>query len=126
MAIGFLISIAIVAGIDSFLTYQGKQIIDVGILGEDSDALRSILIRYGVFVLIQVSFVFGFIYFAGIMAERVQYDLRKVAFDHLQELSLAYYDRTPVGWIMSRLTSDTERISQLVSWGMLDVTWCAK
>jgi ATP-binding cassette subfamily B protein len=123
MAIGFLISIAIVAGIDSFLTYLGKEIIDVGILSGDGDALRAILIRYGLMVLIQVLFVFGFIYFAGIMAERVQYDLRKVAFDHLQELSLAYYDRTPVGWIMSRLTSDTERISQLVSWGMLDVTW---
>src|SRR5690606_34406940 len=30
---------------------------------------------------------------------------------------------TPVGWIMSRLTSDTERIAELVTWGMLDVTW---
>jgi ATP-binding cassette subfamily B protein len=123
MVIGFLISVAIVAGIDSFLTYLGKQIIDVGILSRDNAALRSILTHYGLMVLIQILFVFGFIYFAGIVAERVQYDLRKVAFDHLQELSLAYYDRTPVGWIMSRLTSDTERISQLVSWGMLDVTW---
>lgn len=123
MVIGFLVSIAIVAGIDSFLTYLGKQIIDVGIMSGDQEALVSILYRYGLMVLIQVAFVFGFIYFAGIMAERVQYDLRKAAFDHLQELSLAYYDRTPVGWIMSRLTSDTERISQLVSWGMLDVTW---
>jgi ATP-binding cassette subfamily B protein len=123
MALGFLISVAIVAGIDSFLTYLGKQIIDVGIMSGDRNALMSILTQYGTMVLIQVLFVFGFIYFAGIMAERVQYDLRKAAFDHLQDLSLAYYDRTPVGWIMSRLTSDTERISQLVSWGMLDVTW---
>ena len=44
-------------------------------------------------------------------------------FEHLQELSLSYYNRTPVGWIMSRLTSDTDRIADLVTWGMLDITW---
>jgi ATP-binding cassette subfamily B protein len=44
-------------------------------------------------------------------------------FEHLQKLSLSYYSRTPVGWIMSRVTSDTERIADLVTWGMLDVAW---
>ena len=44
-------------------------------------------------------------------------------FDHLQKLSFSYFDRTPVGWIMSRVTSDTERIAELVTWGLLDVTW---
>ena len=63
MVLGFLVSVAIVAGIDSFLTYLGKQIIDVGIMNEDTGALRSILTRYGVMVLIQIVFVFGFIYF---------------------------------------------------------------
>ncbi|MEL7434870.1 MAG: ABC transporter ATP-binding protein, partial [Chloroflexota bacterium] len=54
---------------------------------------------------------------------QVQYDLRKRLFKHLQGLSLGYYTRTPVGWVMSRATSDTERISELVSWGLLDITW---
>jgi ATP-binding cassette subfamily B protein len=44
-------------------------------------------------------------------------------FEHLQELSFSYFDRTPVGWIMSRVTSDPERIAQLVTWGLLDSTW---
>ena len=44
-------------------------------------------------------------------------------FKHLQELSFSYFDRTPVGWIMTRVTSDSERIAQLVTWGMLDSTW---
>ncbi len=71
----------------------------------------------------QVSGAFGFIYLAGILGERVQYDLRKALFNHLQDLSLSYYDRTPVGWIMSRVTSDTSRMAELVTWGLLDVTW---
>ncbi|MCB0235425.1 MAG: ABC transporter ATP-binding protein, partial [Anaerolineae bacterium] len=43
--------------------------------------------------------------------------------NHLQGLSFSYFDKTPVGWIMSRVTSDSERIAQLVTWGLLDITW---
>ena len=74
-------------------------------------------------VVVQAAFVFAFIYLCGALGNRVQYDMRKSMFQHLQELSLSYYNRTPVGWIMSRLTSDTDRISDLVTWGMLDITW---
>jgi ATP-binding cassette subfamily B protein len=38
-------------------------------------------------------------------------------------MSFSYFDRTPVGWIMSRVTSDSGRIAELVTWGLLDVTW---
>jgi ATP-binding cassette subfamily B protein len=44
-------------------------------------------------------------------------------FNHLQELSLSYYSKTPVGWIMSRVGSDSSRISELITWGMIDLTW---
>jgi ATP-binding cassette subfamily B protein len=44
-------------------------------------------------------------------------------FNHLQELSFSYFDRTPVGWIISRVTSDSSRMAELVTWGLLDVTW---
>ncbi|MDX1779304.1 MAG: hypothetical protein R3339_10525, partial [Thermodesulfobacteriota bacterium] len=37
-------------------------------------------------------------------------------FVHLQDLSLSYYNRTPIGWIMSRVTSDSERVAELVTW----------
>ena len=74
-------------------------------------------------MLVQAVGVFIFIYLAGVLGERVQYDLRKKLFNHLQELSFSYFSKTPVGWIMSRVTSDSERIAQLVTWGMLDVTW---
>jgi ATP-binding cassette subfamily B protein len=67
--------------------------------------------------------VFGFIYLAGILGERIQYDLRRDLFNHLQDLSFAYFDRTPVGWIMSRVTSDSSRIAELITWGAVDVTW---
>ncbi|MEW5958800.1 MAG: ABC transporter ATP-binding protein, partial [Chloroflexota bacterium] len=57
------------------------------------------------------------------LGERLQYDLRRKTFNHLQALSLSYYSKTPVGWIMSRVTSDASRIAELVTWGMIDITW---
>jgi ATP-binding cassette subfamily B protein len=121
--IGFLLMITLVSVLDSYFTFLTSRIIDDAILGEDFQALIDIIIRYGLLILVQAAGVFGFIYLAGILGERIRYDLRKKMFIHLQELSLSYYNVTPVGWIMSRVTSDSERVAELVTWGFLDVTW---
>jgi ATP-binding cassette subfamily B protein len=121
--IGFVVTIGVVSALDAYFTFLGKQIIDEGILAGDRVALFQIIRTYALLTIVQVVNVFGFIYLAGVLGERVQYDLRKNTFNHLQNLSLSYFDRTPVGWIMSRVTSDSERIAQLVTWGLLDVTW---
>jgi len=121
--VGFLVSIATVSVLDSFFTFLSKRIIDEGIVARNVDALTSILTTFGILLLFQSVFVFIFIYLASVLGERIRYDLRKALFHHLQKLSLSYYSRTPVGWIMSRVTSDTERVSDLVTWGLLDMTW---
>ncbi len=121
--LGFLLAVGVVSGLDSVFTYQGKRIVDEAIVPGNAAALKSIIITYAALILVQAVGVLGFIFLAGVLGERVQYDLRKRMFNHLQELSFSYFSRTPVGWIMSRVTSDSERIAQLVTWGMLDVTW---
>lgn len=121
--LGFILMIVLVSALDSYFTYLSSLIIDEAILGENIEALKRIIIQYGLFILLQAGGVFGFIYLAGILGERIRYDLRKIMFSHLQELSLSYYNVTPVGWIMSRVTSDSERVAELVTWGFLDVTW---
>lgn len=50
-------------------------------------------------------------------------DLKGVCFNHLQTLSLSYYNTTPVGYIIARVMSDTGRIGMLVAWGLVDVVW---
>jgi ATP-binding cassette subfamily B protein len=121
--VGFLVTIALVSALDSYFTYLSMQIVDQGIVAGDVAALGQIVAQYAVLIVVQAIGVFGFIYLAGILGERIRYDLRKRLFNHLQDLSFSYYDRTPVGWIMSRVTSDTDRIAELVTWGLLDVTW---
>ncbi len=122
---GFLLAISIISVLESWFTYQGKRIIDEVIIPQDTSALGGILINYLIIALGFGTGVFIFIYLTGILGQRVQYELRQRLFTHLQTLSLGYYDRTPVGWIMSRLTSDTERIAELVTWGLLDTAWAA-
>jgi ATP-binding cassette subfamily B protein len=120
---GFLVAVALVSVFESYATFLTKRIIDEGILAGDQGALLSIISLYGGLTLLQAAGVFAFIYLAGVLGERVQYDLRRKMFEHLQQLSLAYYDRTPVGWMIARVTSDSETISMLLTWGLLDVTW---
>ena len=122
-AVGFIVMILLTTVTDSYFTYLSKRIIDEGIMAKDKEVLGRLFVIYASLVLFQAVCVFSFIYLAGLLGERVRYDLRKKMFNHLQDLSLSYYSRTPVGWIMSRVTSDSERVSDLVTWGMLDVTW---
>ncbi len=119
----FLFAISMVALLDSYFTFLSKRIIDEGILAGDYTILLRILTQYGLLLFVQAGMVFGFIFAAGTLGERVQYDLRKEMFGQLQQLSLSYFDRTPTGWLMSRLTSDAKRVGELVSWGFLDITW---
>lgn len=123
LVVGFLLFITAVAVIDSTTTYLSKQIIDVGIIPGDRDALVEIVGLYILLFVLQAGGVFGFIYSAAMLGETVQYDLRKRMFNKLQDLSFSYYDQTPLGWIMSRVTSDSQRIAELVSWGLLDTVW---
>jgi ATP-binding cassette subfamily B protein len=122
-ALGFLFMISAVSFIDSYFTFLTKRIIDEAIALKDTEVLWEIAVEYGQLVFLSAIGVFGFIYLTGILGERVRYDLRKKMFSHLQDLSLAYYNQTPVGWIISRVTSDSDRVAELVTWGLLDVTW---
>ncbi len=120
---GFLFMIAFVSVSDAVFTYLSKLIVDQGIASGKMSRVVDIIFLYAGAALLQAAAVFSFIYLAGILGERVAYDLRKRLFNHIQELPFSYFDRTPVGWIMSRVTSDTAKISELLTWGLVDSTW---
>jgi ATP-binding cassette subfamily B protein len=74
-------------------------------------------------VTIQAFNVYGFVAL-GIRAEvGMCRRLRNAVFFHLQKLSLSYYNKTPVGYLMARTNSDTGRIGDLIAWGLIDFTW---
>lgn len=67
--------------------------------------------------------VFGFISFAGRIQEFVMYDIRQELFIRLQELSFSFFDKSAVGWLLSRISSDTVKVTELISWGLIEVIW---
>jgi len=55
------------------------------------------------------------------IGQRVMYDLRMEIFAHLQRLSIGYFDRNPVGRLMTRVTSDVETLNELFSSGVVTI-----
>jgi ATP-binding cassette subfamily B protein len=121
--LGFVITIMLTSVLDSYFTYLNKQIVDTGITLKDRGNVMRLAMWYGGFQILQAGFVFTFVYLAGVLGERVQYDLRKMLFNHLQDLSLSYYAQNSVGRLIARVTSDTGRVSELLTWGVVDTTW---
>lgn len=50
-------------------------------------------------------------------------DMRRDLFTHLQTLSFSFYNVTPVGYLLSRLMSDTMRIASMIAWNLTDIFW---
>lgn len=123
--LGGVIAIVVVSLLDAYFTILSKRIIDEGITLQDKSAILHFFTIYGAIVLIQAVGVFFFVYLVGLQGESVRYDLRKNLFNHLQELSLSYFSKTPLGWIMSRVTSDTEKMAELLTWGVIDTAYAA-
>ena len=121
--VGFLITIALTSAGDAYFTYLNKQIVDTGIELGNPSAVYHIATIYGSLIFLQAGTVFTFIYLAGVLGERIQYDLRKMMFDHLQDLSLSYYAQNAVGRLIARVTSDSGRVADLMTWGIVDTTW---
>ncbi|MGA7194373.1 MAG: ABC transporter ATP-binding protein [Anaerolineales bacterium] len=121
--IGFFITIALTSAGDAYFTYLNKEIIDTGISLHNPAAVMHIATIYGSLILCQAVTVFSFVYLAGVLGERIQYDLRKMMFNHLQELSLSYYSQNAVGRLIARVTSDSGRVADLMTWGVVDTTW---
>lgn len=78
---------------------------------------------YAAFSLIFGLTVWGFIRAAAIVEEATTFEIRMQAFKNLQHLSFSYYDTTPSGWVMARMTSDARRLASIISWGIVDILW---
>ncbi len=97
--------------------------IDYIIENEDLTMLPWFIGVYVLFMLFMGLLVYTFIYFAEKVQNHLAYTIRQKAFKKLQELPFSYYDRTPAGWIMARMTSDSRQLSDMISWGLIDITW---
>lgn len=69
--------------------------------------------------------VWLFIAKAGSLSNHMSHDIRGNCFRHLQELEFAYFDHRPVGWLISRLTYDCDKLARIIAWDSLDLVWAS-
>lgn len=117
------IFMAMLAGFDAVIPLMQRYAIDNFIVARSTSGTWMFFAVYVLVVVLQSIIVKVMISYAGYVETGICYDIRKDGFEHLQELSLSYYDTTPVGWMMSRLTSDVWRIGGTLSWGLVDFAW---
>jgi len=113
----------VVGGIDVVFPLMARYAIDHYITPGRLEGLGGYAVVYGLLVALQAFNTWALINTAGRIENSLVYDIRKTGFNKLQELSFSYYDRTPVGWIMARMTSDSQRLGEVISWGLVDATW---
>ncbi|MES2924393.1 MAG: ABC transporter ATP-binding protein [Verrucomicrobiota bacterium] len=78
---------------------------------------------YGFLTLALSVGVWVFIISAGGLSNNMSHDIRAECFKRLQELEFAYFDHRPTGWLISRLTSDCDKLARIIAWGSLDLVW---
>ena len=64
-----------------------------------------------------------FLYFAGTLELKFYRSLTKKTFSHLQNQPFSFFDRSSVGWLMARVSSDTSRLGEIISWGLVDIVY---
>jgi ABC-type multidrug transport system fused ATPase/permease subunit len=98
--------------------YLSKYAIDDGIAQHDLAKLWWIVGAFLIAGLLNWALTYAQTYLTGWVGERILADLRNRLFDHLQRLSLGFFERNRAGVIISRLTNDVEAIDQLVTDGV--------
>jgi ATP-binding cassette, subfamily B, bacterial len=67
--------------------------------------------------------VFLFVKAAGTISERTIFHMRRDLFIKLQALPFSYFDKNSSGWLLSRISSDTDRVAEVISWGLIGMAW---
>jgi len=98
--------------------FLAKYALDYAVGGESLTRLWWIVGAFLAAGLLNWGMSYAQTYLTGWVGERILADLRNRLFDHLQRLSLGFYERNRAGVIISRLTNDVEAIDQLVTDGV--------
>ena len=111
------------SGIDILLPQFQSYAINHFIEGATMRGVAVFLLLYLLTLGMQVVVNYVSVYQAGIVEARVGRDLKQRSFDHLQTLQFSYFNQNSVGYVHARVMSDTARIGEVVSWGLMNCVW---
>ena len=111
LALSFLLATTV---IKSVIPLVASHFIDQYLSNFNQLAVTVLLVYYGLYILQTVVQYVGNLLFARVSYSIVR-DIRRDAFANMEKLGMSYFDKTPAGSIVSRLTNDTETISEMFS-----------
>ena len=96
-----------------------KRVIDVAVPARDTRVVVFCTVLF--FLALLTEFVISYVqtWLTSLLGQRVMRDLRMEIFRHLQRLSVSYFDRNPVGRLITRVTSDVETLNELFTAGVV-------
>jgi len=96
-----------------------QRVIDVAIPRGDTRLVATSAALFAGTLLFQFLFTYGETMLTSLLGQRVMRDLRMEIFAHLQRLSVSFFDRNPVGRLVTRVTSDVESLNELFTAGVV-------
>lgn len=121
--IQMFITAVVLAIVDTVFPMFSGYAIDNFIVAKNIDNYSRFGFGFFALILVQVFLIFNFIRLAGVIEASIQKDTREAGFRKLQELSFAYFDKTPGGWIVARMGSDVQKLGSMIAWGLIDLIW---
>lgn len=118
MAIGLLL-IPLMIAFELAQPYVLKQAIDVNIAARDPDGLGLLALLYVGLVAGATLVSFGQLYALQLLGQKSMHDLRQAIYGHVITRRAAFYDRMPVGRLLTRMTSDVESINEMFASGVV-------
>lgn len=112
---GAMAMMVVVGGSTAAMAYLVKPVMDDIFMDKDKDLLLMMPVAIIVLYLAKGICAYGQTYLMQYVGQRVITQFRIDLYSHLQRLSLSYYDRTPTGELMSRITNDVNQMQGAVS-----------
>lgn len=111
----FAVSLSVFAALRPYLL---KQTVDSYIKPKDEQGLLFYIILMGIVLFLEVLSQFYFVYWANWLGQDIIKDIRTKLFHHILNFRMRYFDRTPVGQLVTRSVSDIEQIARIFSQGL--------
>jgi ATP-binding cassette, subfamily B, multidrug efflux pump len=121
LAVGAVLLLLVQSGLALIGPRLTERALDVAIPTMDVGLLGLLAGLYIATILLELLAEYGGLLLTTFVGQRVMYDLRMEIFAQLQRLSVTYFDRNPVGRLMTRVTSDVETLNELFSSGVVTI-----
>jgi len=96
-----------------------QRVIDVALPAHDAAMAWHAALLYAGSLVLAFGCSYGETMLTALLGQRVMRDLRQQLFEHVQRLSIPFFDRSPVGRLVTRVTSDVESLNELFTAGVV-------